>query len=441
MDRRVYIKTYGCQMNERESEGLAAILQGRGYQIVDHENFADIILLNTCSVREPAEAKALGKSNIVARGKNQGKLIGLMGCMAQNFGERLLQKSPRTRLIVGPNAVAKVPEYLDRLLADQNLRIIDTEMHPIVPDFAAIHDKNRLKASMFVSIMQGCNMGCSYCIVPRTRGREQYRSPDAIVGEIRWLAENGTREVTLLGQIVNRYGIHQMATLRGKSPFVQLLEKIQEIEGIRRIRFLSPHPTGFKSDLIDAYKNLSKLCPQVHLPLQSGSDQVLRAMRRPYTGEQFLWIVEALRKNIPTLSISTDIIVGFPGETEEDFQRTCDLFDAVGFDMAFIFKYSVRPGTMAEQLGDQIPQEIKEVRNQILLKKVEHCSQMYNKTMVGTEREILVEREARRGENQFEGRTPEHKKVIFTGTGALVGQFVTVKIDRCTTSTLFGTIC
>ncbi|MDR1591161.1 MAG: tRNA (N6-isopentenyl adenosine(37)-C2)-methylthiotransferase MiaB [Puniceicoccales bacterium] len=440
MENRVYIKTYGCQMNERESEGLGAMLEGNGYEIVSNEHNADIILLNTCSVREQAEIKAIGKSNLIARSKNREKLIGIIGCMAQNLGENLYKKSPPTRLIVGPNRMEKIPEYLDQLIHDKDRRITDIEMGPIGRQLAATHDEKKVRASMFVSIMQGCNMHCAYCIVPKTRGPEQYRSMDDIIDEIRLLAGHRTKEVTLLGQIVNNYGTHRMPFVDGKSPFVQLLEKIQRIDGISRIRFMSPHPKGFRADLIESYEKLSKLCPHVHLPLQSGSDKILRTMGRPYQCEQFLSIVAALRERIPTISISTDIIVGFPGETEEDFQRTCAIFDQVKFDMAFIFKYSIRPGTIAERLGDQIPQEIKEARNQILLQRVEHYSRQYNASMAGTVKKVLVEGLAKHGERQLEGYTPEHKKVIFAGTEDLIGQIVDIRIETHGTSTLSGKI-
>jgi tRNA-2-methylthio-N6-dimethylallyladenosine synthase len=440
MEKRVYIKTYGCQMNERESEGLAAVLRNGGYDIVNGEQAADIILLNSCSIREQAEIKAIGKSNLVARGKNREKLVGIIGCMAQNLGETIYKKSPPTRLIVGPNRIEKIPEYLDQLLRDKNHRITDIGMGTIDRQFAAAHDAKKVKASMFVSIMQGCNMHCAYCIVPQTRGPEQYRPMEDIIHEIEWLAKRGTKEITLLGQIVNNYGTNRMPFINGKSPFVQLLEKIQTVDGIHRIRFMSPHPKGFRFDLIDTYQNLSKLCPHAHLPLQSGSDGMLRAMKRPYKVEQFLSIVRALREKIPTISISTDIIVGFPGETENDFLATCAVFDEVKFDMAFIFKYSARPGTAAEQFSNQIPQELKEARHQILLKKVEYYSRQYNKSMVGAVKEVLVEGVARRGQGHYESYTPEHKKVIFTGTENLIGQIINVRIEHCTTSTLLGEI-
>jgi tRNA-2-methylthio-N6-dimethylallyladenosine synthase len=427
-------------MNERTSEGLVALLQDRGYVVVDDEHCAEVILLNTCSVRAQAEAKAIGKANLVCQRQSQRKLIGVLGCMAQRLGKALYQKSPSTRLIVGPNCIEKVPAYLDQLIAHPRERILDIQMRPMDRKLAAAHDENKFQPSAFVSIMQGCNMRCTYCVVPETRGPEQYRPIKDILQEIQRLSAHGTKEVTLLGQIVNHYGIGQMPFRDEKSPFVQLLEEIQGIAGIHRIHFMSPHPAEFRKDLIDAYSRLSKLCPHVHLPLQSGSDSILKAMKRSYNSAQFLSIVQALRQRVPTISISTDIIVGFPGETEEDFQMTCAMFDDIKFDMAFVFKYSMRPGTVAEQLGDQISQEIKDERNQILLEKVKQYSQAYNETMVGQVKEILVEHCAKRGQGQFEGRTPEHKKVIFAAEEALIGQLVQVKIERCATSTLFGKI-
>lgn len=436
MNHTVFIKTYGCQMNERESEAIAADLSEHGYRIVDHEKDADIILLNTCSVRELAELKAIGKSNFLAKDHHQ--IIGIIGCMAQNLGPLIRKKSPSTSLVVGPTSIAKIPEYLDQLIHHKTDFICDTSLSPIDENISAKHDISKIKTSMFVSIMQGCNMHCSYCIVPKTRGPEQYRQMQSILDEIQFLADHGTKEVTLLGQIVNSYGIGMIPFSNGKSPFVQLLEKIQNIHGIERIRFTSPHPKGFKEDLIDAYKNLSKLCPYVHLPLQSGSNQLLKAMRRPYTRESFLSIVDALRQRVPSISISTDIIVGFPGETEEDFQQTCEIFDTVQFDMAFIFKYSIRPGTLAESFDDQIPDSVKEERNQILLKKLEKFSTAYNQRMEGKIYPVLVEKTAKRGVSQFEGRTPEHKKVIFQGDFSDIGNIIPVKILASTSSTLTG---
>lgn len=445
MERRVYIKTYGCQMNERESEALSAVLKQTGYILVNNEETANIVLLNTCSVRDQAERKATGKANLLSRPQARlsqqskpPKLIGILGCMAQNLGEALLKQIPSARLIVGPTQIARVPEYLEFLLKKPTERIVNVTYSPIDAPFTSAHDSQNIKPSAYVSIMQGCNMHCAYCIVPKTRGPEQYRPMSDIIREITWLAQHGTKEVTLLGQIVNRYGFGQFPTLNGKSPFVQLLEQIQAINGIQRIRFTSPHPTGFREDLIDAYKNLSKLCPYVHLPVQSGSDKILKIMRRPYKREQFLAIVNALRERVPTISISTDVIVGFPGETDADFEETATLFDRVRFDMAYIFKYSIRLGTVAETLGDQIADTVKEDRNQVLLQKLASYSLAYNEKMLGKVYEVLVEGKARRGEYRLEGRTPEHKKVIFEGSETLIGQLVSVQVTSALASTLEG---
>ncbi|UPA28742.1 MAG: tRNA (N6-isopentenyl adenosine(37)-C2)-methylthiotransferase MiaB [Verrucomicrobiota bacterium] len=436
MEQTVYIKTYGCQMNERESEALAAVLRQAGYQLVDRETDAAIILLNTCSVREQSELKAIGKSNLLGR-TARAPVIGILGCMAQNLGASLLKKIPQVRLIVGPSNIAKVPELLAELKRHPEQRFVETDYGEIDAVFVQAHDPEHVPISAYVSIMQGCNMHCAYCIVPKTRGPERYRPKEEILQEIRWLAERGAKEVTLLGQIVNHYG---GSVGRGKSPFVQLLEGVQEIAGIERIRFTSPHPQGFREDLIDAYRDLSKLCPYVHLPLQSGSDKILRTMRRPYTQRSFLAIVEALRERVPTISISTDIIVGFPGETKEDFQQTCETFDAVRFDMAYLFKYSIRPGTVAETLKDQVEQSVKEARHQILQQKLEQYSRAYHRAMVGKTYQVLVEKPARRGQDRLEGRTPEHKKVIFEGPQALIGQVIPVQITSASISTLEGII-
>jgi tRNA-2-methylthio-N6-dimethylallyladenosine synthase len=281
-------------------------------------------------------------------------------------------------------------------------------------------------------------MNCAYCIVPKTRGPERGRPMEAILEEIRELAANGTREVTLLGQIVNQYGIREFPFVEGKSPFVQLLEKVDAIPGIERIRFTSPHPVGFRDDLIQCYARLPKLCESIHFPMQSGSNRILKAMRRPYTIEKFRAIVDRLREVRPDISISTDLIVGFPGETDEDFEQTRRAFEAVGFGMAFIFKYSVRAGTTAEALGDPVPQAVKEERNQILLELLGRQSLVRNESLVGTRQEVLVEGPARRGENRFMGRTRSHLKVIFDGSERLIGELVEVRIGRATASTLLG---
>jgi tRNA-2-methylthio-N6-dimethylallyladenosine synthase len=446
---RVFIKTYGCQMNERDSEAVAAMLRNRGYSIVDAEADADIILINTCSVRDQAEQKAIGKAGQIGKLKRKGAnvILGLMGCMAQNRGEELLDRLPDLDLIVGTQKFHQVPDHLDNIiqaLQAQGPRpstIVDLDEEEGSQETIRAHVDGKTQISAFVSIMQGCNMNCTYCIVPKTRGKERARSIESIVEEIRELVANGTKEITLLGQIVTSYGRREIPFKEGKSPFVQLLEAVNDVDGLDRIRFTSPHPRGFKADLIEAYGSLPKLCEAVHLPVQSGSNRILQLMKRPYTAERYLQIIEDLRKVIPDIYLSTDVIVGFPGETDEDFEATRKLLEAVRFDMAYIFKYSERPGTeAAERFPDTISREVKEERNQALLRIVEEHSLARNESLVGTVQEVLVESAAKRGEDVYVGRTRGHRRVIFPGKERLVGQLVSILIERVSVSTLYGSL-
>jgi tRNA-2-methylthio-N6-dimethylallyladenosine synthase len=442
---RVFIKTYGCQMNERDSEAVAFKLQERGYAIVDHEDKADIVLLNTCSVRDQAEQKAIGKAGHLAKRKRKNPrfILGVMGCMAQNRGDGLIDRLPDLDLIVGTQKFHRVPDYLDGLTGSRltglplpgTITEIEEEegsQNEISEHFES--DANSVTA--FVSIMQGCNMNCAFCIVPKTRGKERYRPMHEIVMEVESLAVRGIREVTLLGQIVNAYGRGIIAPKDGKSPFVQLLEKIHEIEGIERIRFISPHPTSFGDDLIDAYARLPKLCTYAHLPMQSGSDKILKSMNRPYSIGRFLEIVKKLRRVSPAMRLSTDAIVGFPGETDEDFNRTKEAFVKSGFEMGYIFKYSERSGTPATQLENKVPKATKEKRNQELLALLESQSFASNQKLQGHSMEILVEGAARKGEGKLMGRTRCYRKVIFEGTGNLIGSLVDVRIKDVSSSIL-----
>ncbi len=445
---RVYIKTYGCQMNVRDSEAVAALLRNRGYAIVADEDEADVILLNTCAVRDQAEQKAIGKAGHLARRKRDGGrlMLGVMGCMAQNRGTDLLDRLPDLDLLVGTQKFHRVPDLLDNLFASEKglgprpATLVDLDVEEGSQNRIREHSdyKNARQIAAFVSIMQGCNMNCSFCIVPKTRGRERCRPIEEIVDEVRELAASGTREVTLLGQIVTSYGRGVIPGRNGKSPFVQLLEAVSEVDGIERIRFTSPHPRGFKADLVAAYRELPKLMPYVHLPMQSGSNRILRAMNRPYSAERFLQIVEDLRAVVPGMYFSTDIIVGFPGETEADFEQTRALFEAIGFDMAFIFKYSVRSGTRAAEMADQVPQEVKEARNQTLLEILQRHSLSRNRGRCGAVEPVLVEGLARKGEGMYMGRNPGNRKVVFPGTARLVGEIVPVRITDATVSTLLG---
>ena len=446
---RVYIKTYGCQMNERDSEAVAVQLQTRGYTVVDDEKGADIVLLNTCAVRDQAEQKAIGKTGHLAKRKRENPdfILGIMGCMAQNRGTELLDRLPDLDLLVGTQKFHRVPEMLDQLIRREKAlgprpsTLVDLDEEAGSEETIREHSGEERQVSAFVSIMQGCNMHCTFCIVPKTRGAERYREMDSICAEIEELVEKGTREVTLLGQIVNSYGMRRIPYRNGISPFVQLLERVNAIEGLERIRFTSPHPRGFQRDLVDAYGRLEKLMPYVHLPLQSGSDRILKQMRRPYTRRRFLEIVAQLREVEPEISLSTDIIVGFPGETEDDFQATRDLFEEVGFDMAFIFKYSERSGTPAAEMEDDVSAQVKDARNQILLEILGRSSLARNKALIGTEQTILLEGRARKGEGLFMGRNPGNRKVLVPADPRLVGQSVPVRITDATVTTLSGHLC
>ncbi|HSY52841.1 MAG TPA: tRNA (N6-isopentenyl adenosine(37)-C2)-methylthiotransferase MiaB [Opitutaceae bacterium] len=449
---RVHIKTYGCQMNERDSEAVAAMLRARGYRIVASEAECDILLLNTCAVRDAAEQKAIGKAGLVlARKRHQPDfVVGILGCMAQNRGAALLEQLPDVDLIVGTQKFHQVPGYLDNLRAAREAgvpvgeTVIDlaeeTGSQNEIRDHVLAQDEvpdAPPQVSAFVSIQQGCNMDCAFCIVPKTRGDERSRPMDDIVREVIGLAARGVREITLLGQIVTSYGRRDYEHTGGVSPFVQLLEKIHAVDGIERIRFTSPHPRGFKQDLVEAYGRLPKLCEYVHLPMQSGSNRILRAMNRPYTRERYLEIVAALRAVRPDIYFSTDIIVGFPGETDEDFAQTRELLEMVNCDMAYVFKYSIRTGTPAAEMPGQVPGEIKEQRNQVLLDLLHENSVRRNLSLVGRTEEVLVEGRDKTG-RRFTGRTRGNRVAVFEADERLVGQLVPLRIERTTVSTLYG---
>ena len=433
-------------MNERDSQAVAALLRNKGYSIVSEEETADVILLNTCSVREQAEQKAIGKAGYITakKRKKPNLILGIMGCMAQNKGDSLVDTLPDLDLVIGTQKFHRVPDHLDHMIASMNGlgprpdTIVDIEEEAGSQNTIKSHIDDGQKVSAFVSIMQGCNMKCSYCIVPKTRGAERARPMNEIVDEIRGLADKGTKEVTLLGQIVNQYAVREFPFVDKKSPFVQLLEKVNAIEGIERIRFTSPHPVGFKDDLIECYQRLPKLCEYLHFPMQSGSNGILKAMRRPYSIEKFRQIIDKLRAIRPDIYISTDIIVGFPGETDADFEATRSAFESIGFDMAYIFKYSVRPGTTAEPEGDPISKETKEERNQVLLDILGRSSLARNQSLVGTTQEVLLEGKAKRGDNMFIGRTRGYRKVIVPASERLVGELVDVRITDATVSSLNG---
>lgn len=432
-------------MNERDSEAVAAMLRARGYRIVADEDDCDILLLNTCSVRDAAEQKAIGKAGYLQQRKKKQPdfVFGILGCMAQNRGAALLDQLPDVDLIVGTQKFHQVPGYLDNLRAARAAgtpigeTIVDIGEEAGSQNTIKDHALEERQVGAFVSIQQGCNMECSFCIVPKTRGDERSRPMDEIVAECRALAERGVREITLLGQIVTSYGRRDNPHTDGVTPFVQLLERVQAIDGLARIRFTSPHPRGFKDDLVAAYGRLDKLCGYVHLPMQSGSNNILRAMNRPYTRERYREIVGALRAVRPDMYFSTDVIVGFPGETDGDFAQTCELFAAGDFDMAYIFKYSTRTGTPAATMPGQVPEEVKEQRNQILLDVLHKNSLRRTAKLIGSVEEVLVDGPDKTGA-RFTGRTRGNRVCIFEADPRLIGSLVPLRIERASVSTLYG---
>jgi len=443
---RVHIKTYGCQMNERDSDAVAAMLRARGYRIVASEEECDVLLLNTCSVRDAAEQKAIGKAGyaLARKRSNPDFVLGILGCMAQNRGAELLDRLPDVDLIIGTQKFHRVPDYLDNLRAARaagipvGSAVVDTAEEAGSQNTIRDHlETPAAKVSAFVSIQQGCNMDCAFCIVPTTRGDERSRPMEDIVRECEELVGRGTREITLLGQIVTSYGRRDYPHTAGVTPFVQLLERVHALPGLRRIRFTSPHPRGFRADLAEAYARLPKLGEHVHLPVQSGSDRILKAMRRPYGRERYLEIVAMLRAAQPALAFSTDIIVGFPGETDQDFEDTRALCREVDYDMAYIFKYSVRSGTPAAAMADPVPEDVREERNRILLEDLREGSLRRSQALVGTVQEVLVEGPDKTGLH-YAGRTRGNRATVFAASPRLVGELVPVEITRASVSTLYG---
>ncbi len=454
-------------MNERDSEQVAHSLIARGYERVAHEREADVVLLNTCSVRDMADQKALGKMGMLGRmAKERPHVVfGFLGCMAQARGQTLLENLPHVDLVVGTQKFHRVADYVGELVAKKNggarspsapQRAID-DLRLSIVDIAeeagsqfAIRDQQLAprQATAFVSIMQGCNMHCTFCIVPQTRGAERSRSIDDIMSEIRDLVANGVKEITLLGQIVNLYGRHEFSKRDGKSPFVQLLEAANEIDGLERLRFTSPHPIGFRDDLIDAISRLSKLAEHIHLPLQSGSNRILKAMHRAYRAEKYVELVRRIRRAREGIAITTDIIVGFPGETDDDYKRTRDLVEELQFDNAFVFRYSPRRDTPAAEMCDQIDERIKAERNQDLLEVVNESSRRSGERLVGHTVQVLCEGPSKTNPSRLMGRTRTNKIVVFppsprlrrTGSGRdeMIGELVDIQIERANGFSLYG---
>ena len=428
MEKRFYLETFGCQMNVVDSERIVALLEGIGYRQVEAPESADLVLLNTCSIRDKAERKVyghLGRFKPIKE-ENPALIIGVGGCVAQQEGQRLLDKLPYLDLVFGTHNVHKLPDMV-RDVEENRARCLETEFLDrdtrlrLFPDRAPGESVSR-----FVTVMQGCDNFCSYCIVPYVRGREVSRPSAEVLDEVRYLAGQGVREVTLIGQNVNSYGRKE----EGEISFAQLLHRVQEIEGIERIRFTTSHPKDLSDELIDCFGALDKLCWHLHLPVQSGSDRILHSMNRGYTRAQYLRIVRRLKEVCPEIRLTSDIIVGFPGESEADFADTLSLMEEVRYADVFSFLYSSRPETAAAKLKDDLTPEIKQQRFGRLIALQESSSASIWAADQGQVLEVLVEGESRQGGGQLFGRTTWNRIVNFHGSRDLIGQIVPVRIKR-----------
>ncbi|MDO9515232.1 MAG: tRNA (N6-isopentenyl adenosine(37)-C2)-methylthiotransferase MiaB [Syntrophales bacterium] len=430
-----YIHTFGCQMNVHDSDQMAQLLSESGYVKTGEAEGADIIIINTCSVREKAAQKVysqLGRFKELKQ-KNPGLIIGVAGCLAQEQGTRFFRKAPYLDLVIGTHNIHRLVKIIEEI-KDRRSQIADTSFHPLVRSLGIRALPSPGSVSAFVTIMQGCNNFCSYCIVPYVRGREESRQSVDIIDEIRFIAENGIREVTLLGQNVNSYG----ATLTGDIDFPALLGLINEIDKVDRIRFTTSHPKDLLGDLAACFADLDKVCEHIHLPVQSGSDYVLKKMKRGYTVGEYLKKVDMLREVSPDISITSDMIVGFPGEKESDFQKTLDLMEKVRFDNTFSFRYCDRHGTASEGYEGKVEETVKQERLSRLQSLQERHSLERNRYLEGRVEEVLVEGASKGNSADIMGRTRGNKIVNFAGGTDLIGKTVRVKIVRAHMHSLRG---
>ncbi|ABG87424.1 tRNA (N6-isopentenyl adenosine(37)-C2)-methylthiotransferase MiaB [Clostridium perfringens] len=439
MDKKLFcISTYGCQMNEEDSEKLSGMLKSQGYERTENKEEASIIIFNTCCVRENAENKVFGNLGQLKqlKKKNPNLVIAICGCMMQQVGmaDKVLKTFPYVDIIFGTHNAHKFPEYLHRVLQEgvQVKEILNKEEG--IVEGLPIDRKSDVKA--FVTIMYGCNNFCTYCIVPYVRGRERSRKSEDIIKEIEELVSKGYKEITLLGQNVNSYG----KGLEEDIDFAGLLRKVNEVKGLERVRFMTSHPKDLSDDVIMAIKECDKLCEQVHLPVQSGSSRILKEMNRHYDREYYLDLVKKIKSEIPDVTLTTDIIIGFPGETEEDFLDTLSLCEEVGYDSAFTFIYSRRNHTPADKMENQIPDDIKHDRFNRLVEAINKKVVIKNKEYEGKVVEVLVEGPSKNDETKLTGRTRNGKLVNFAGDEKLVGELVNLKIVRAQPFSLIGEI-
>ncbi len=432
MGKRYHVTTFGCQMNEHDSERMRGMLESLGYDEAETRADADLILFNTCSIRESADNRFVAHLGEAKRLKSENpeRVVGVGGCWAQSVKHEVFERFPFVDVAFGPGQIGRLAEFLtsDSLSAQGYFEFEDFSGH--------LPAKRERDFQAWLQISQGCNCVCSYCIVPSTRGREESRDPDELIGEVERLAADGVCEVTLLGQNVNSYG--RDLPRESRVTFAELLARVDAVDGIERIRYTSPHPKDIREDVIGAHAELPALCEHIHLPLQSGSSRVLKAMRRTYNRERYLDRVAQIRERVPDCAITTDIIVGFPGETEDDFRQTLGVVDEVGYDSAFTFVFSPRRGTVAATLGEQVTQPVKRERMERLVKLVQSRARDRGQRFVGRRVEVLVEGPSRTDPSRLRGRSRHNKTVNFDGT-ASPGELVEVEITDATSTTLSGT--
>jgi tRNA-2-methylthio-N6-dimethylallyladenosine synthase len=431
MGKRYHVTTFGCQMNEHDSERMRGMLDSLGYVEAGERSEADLILFNTCSIRESADNRFIAHLGEAKRLKSEdpARLVGVGGCWAQSVKDEVFERFPFVDVAFGPGQIGRLAEFLttDSLSAQGFFEFEDFSGH--------LPAKREREFQAWLQISQGCNCACSYCIVPSTRGREESRDPAELIEEVEALAADGVCEITLLGQNVNSYG--RDLPRETKTTFAELLARVDAVDGIERIRYTSPHPKDMREDVIAAHAELPALCEQIHLPLQSGSSRILKAMRRTYNRDRYMARVEQIRERVPDCAITTDIIVGFPSETEDDFRETLEVVEEVGYDSAFTFVFSPRRGTEAATLGDQVPHPVKRERMQRLVELVQRRARERSQRFVGRTLEVLAEGPSRTDPMRIRGRSRHNKTVNFDGTAA-AGETVEVEIVDATSTTLSG---
>ncbi|MFC3120155.1 tRNA (N6-isopentenyl adenosine(37)-C2)-methylthiotransferase MiaB [Agaribacter flavus] len=437
MSKKLFIKTWGCQMNEYDSDKMADLLDAtHGYSMAEEAENADVILLNTCSIREKAQEKVfhqLGRWKNLKQ-SNPDLIIGVGGCVASQEGDEIRKRAPYVDIVFGPQTLHRLPEMIQQIKGGES-SVVDVSF-PEIEKFDRLPEPRADGPTAFVSIMEGCSKYCTFCVVPYTRGEEVSRPVDDVILEIAQLASQGVREVNLLGQNVNAYRgeQHDGSICR----FAELLELVASIDGIDRIRYTTSHPVEFTDDIIEAYKNIPELVDHLHLPVQSGSDRILNLMKRGHTAIEYKSTIRKLKKVRPNLCMSSDFIIGFPGETNEDFEATMDLINYVGYDLSFSFIYSARPGTPAADAVDDVSEDTKKQRLQILQQRINQNAQQIARNMLGTVQRVLVEGPSKKDPQELTGRTENNRVVNFVGAPDMVGEFVDIEISHVYANSLRG---